>query len=199
MARMKGPRFKQCRRLGLNVSGHPKAMKRAGNGQSREVKNLSPYGQQLLEKQRLRGYYEVMEKQFSRYVADAIKDDDLTSHSLLKKLEMRLDNVVYRLGFARSIRQARQMVVHGHVQVNNKKVNIPSYILSVGDTIILKEKSRDISLFKENLETIMPMSYPYLSRNPETFSGSIVRLPEIEEVPIDIDMHLVVEYYSKIS
>src|SRR5690554_4839788 len=115
MANMKGPRFKLSRRLGLNVFGHPKAMNRAKKGTSRADKKLSEYGQQLLEKQRLRSYYGVMEKQFSKYVERAKKSDDQTGHALIKILESRLDNLVYRLGFASSIRQARQMVVHRHI------------------------------------------------------------------------------------
>src|SRR5690554_2835252 len=131
MAKMMGPRFKLCRRLGLNVYGHPKAMKRANRGTSRADKKLSNYGEQLLEKQRLRAYYGVMEKQFIKYVKMAKKSEEQTGHALVKILESRLDNLVYRIGFASSIRQARQMVVHGHILVNGKKVDIPSYLCEV--------------------------------------------------------------------
>ena len=141
MAKMMGPRFKQARRLGLNVSGHPKAMDRAVKGTSRADKKLSEYGQQLLEKQRLRAYYGVMEKQFVNYVVKAKKSSDQTGHALIVMLETRMDNLVYRMGFASSIRQARQMVVHRHFLVNGKKVDIPSYLIQVGDVISLKEKS----------------------------------------------------------
>ena len=120
LAKMMKPRFKESRRLGLNVYGHPKAMKRAKPGTSRADKKLSEYGRQLLEKQRLRAYYGVMEKQFERYVEEAKKSPELTGHALIKILETRLDNLVYRLGFATSIRQARQMVVHGHILVKCK-------------------------------------------------------------------------------
>ena len=113
MAKMMGPRFKKCRRLGLNVIGHPKAMKRSGNGTARDSKKLSPYGTQLLEKQRLRAYYGVMEKQFVNYARKAFKAPEQTGYALIKLLECRLDNIVYRLGFANSLAQARQMVVHG--------------------------------------------------------------------------------------
>src|SRR5690554_4664972 len=138
------PRFKLCRRLGLNVCGHPKAMNRATKGTSRADKKLTEYGRQLLEKQRLRAYYNVMEKQFTKYVKMAKKSDEQTGHALVKILERRLDNLVYRLGLASSIRQARQMVVHGHILVNGRKVDIPSYIVEVGDSIELKEKSRSV-------------------------------------------------------
>lgn len=198
MARMKGPRFKKCRRLGLNVCGHPKAMNRSGNGQGRADKKLSSYGTQLLEKQRLRGYYEVMEKQFIRYVKAAMKDKETTGSSLVKKLECRLDNVVYRLGFASSIRQARQMVVHGHILVNGKKVDRPSFNVSVADVISLREKSRDNKMFKENFMSDMPASLPYISKDENSLSGTLVRMPVRTEIPIDISDHLVVEYYSKL-
>ena len=152
MAKMMGPRFKQCRRLGLNVCGHPKAMNRATKGTARNDKKLSDYGTQLLEKQRLRAYYGVMEKQFANYFEKASKSRELTGHALINLLECRLDNLVYRLGFANSIRQARQMVVHGHILVNGKKVDIPSFNVSVGDEIKLREKSQKNVMFKEKLQ-----------------------------------------------
>ena len=183
MAKMMGPRFKQCRRLGLNVCGHPKAMKRAGT--------------QLLEKQRLRAYYGVMEKQFANYFEKASKSKELTGHALINLLECRLDNLVYRLGFANSIRQARQMVVHGHILVNGKKVDIPSFNVSVGDEIKLREKSQKNVMFKENFESNILNVLPYLSKNEANFSGVLERLPQRTEVPIEINEVLVVEYYSK--
>ncbi len=198
VAKMMGPRFKQSRRLGLNVCGHPKAMDRATKGTSRADKKLSEYGIQLLEKQRLRAYYGVMEKQFVGYVRQAKKSDDQTGHALIKILETRLDNLVYRLGFASSIRQARQMVVHGHLLVNGKKIDIPSYIIQEGDTIELKEKSKSIERFTENFNSFLLNQYPYLTKDENNFSGTLIRLPEREEVPIEIDDHLVVEFYSRL-
>ena len=197
MAKMMGPRFKQCRRLGLNVCGHPKAMDRAGRGTSRADKKLSPYGLQLLEKQRLRAYYGVMEKQFANYFEKASKSKELTGFALIKLLECRLDNLVYRLGFANSIRQARQMVVHGHILVNGKKVDIPSFNVSVGDEIKLREKSQKNPMFKENFESSILNVLPYISKNEADFSGTLLRYPERNEVPIEINEVLVVEYYSK--
>lgn len=199
MARMREPRFKLCRRLGLNVIGHPKAMNRANNGSARNAKKLSAYGTQLLEKQRLRCYYGVMEKQFASYVKKALKDKELTGYSLIKRLECRLDNIVYRLGFASSVAQARQMVVHGHILVNGSKVNIPSFNVNVGDVISLREKSQKNEMFKENFLSSLLNVYPYLSKNESDFSGSLIRLPLREEVPIQINDSLVVEYYSKFS
>ena len=197
MAKMMGPRFKQCRRLGLNVCGHPKAMDRAGRGTSRADKKLSPYGLQLLEKQRLRAYYGVLEKQFRNYVKIAEKSKESTGVALIQMLECRLDNVVYRLGFANSIRQARQMVVHGHILVNGKKVDIPSFAVQVGDEVSLREKSRTNVMFKENFESGALNEYPYLSKDMDKFSGVLTRLPERQEVPIEIDEILIVEFYSK--
>ena len=197
MAKMMGPRFKQCRRLGLNVCGHPKAMDRAGRGTSRADKKLSPYGLQLLEKQRLRAYYGVLEKQFRNYVKKAEKSKESTGVALIQMLECRLDNVVYRLGFANSIRQARQMVVHGHILVNGKKVDIPSFAVQVGDEVSLREKSRTNVMFKENFESGALNEYPYLSKDMDKFSGVLTRLPERQEAPIEIDEILIVEFYSK--
>ena len=152
MAKDMTPRFKQSRRLGLNVCGHPKAMDRAKRGTSRADKKLSDYGEQLLEKQRLRAYYGVSEKQMIKYVREAKKSNDLTGIALIQILESRLDNLAYRIGFARSIRQARQMVVHNHFLVNGQKVNIPSYRVKPGDKISLREKSQSVELFKDNYE-----------------------------------------------
>lgn len=195
---MQNPRFKQSRRLGLNVCGHPKAMDKAHRGTSREDKKLSNYGMQLLEKQRLKAYYGVMEKQFVRYVREAKKDEEQTGDALVKILESRLDNLVYRLGFATSIRQARQMVVHGHILLNKRKVDIPSYRVSIGDTIALKEKSQNIELFKENFLSQFLNEYPYLDKDEDNFSGKFLKHPERGEVPIEIDDQLVVEYYSQL-
>ncbi|NLV76177.1 MAG: 30S ribosomal protein S4 [Tissierellia bacterium] len=198
MAKMMNPRFKECRRLGLNVCGHPKAMDRAKPGTSRGDKKLSNYGQQLLEKQRLRAYYGIMEKQFIRYVKEAKKSQDQTGYALIKILESRLDNLVYRLGFASSIKQARQMVVHGHIRVNGQKVDIPSYRVNIGDEISLKESSRNVELFKDNFLSSFPNRYPYLEKDDISFSGKLIRFPERDEIPIEIDDQLVVEYYSRL-
>jgi len=198
LAKMMVPRFKLCRRLGLNVCGHPKAMNRASKGTSRADKKLTEYGRQLLEKQRLGAYYNIMEKQFAKYVEMAKKSDEQTGHALVKILERRLDNLVYRLGLASSIRQARQMVVHGHILVNGKKVDRPSFLVEVGDTVGLKEKSKSVELFRENFENAFLNQYPYLEKNKD-MSGTLVRYPERDEIPIEIDDQLVVEYYSRLN
>lgn len=197
MASMRQPRFKLCRRLGLNVVGHPKAMDRVGNGQSRADKKLSTYGQQLLEKQRLRAYYGVLEKQFEKYVDQALKSQDVSGDALIKILECRLDNMVYRIGFGTSIRAARQIVNHGHITVNGKKVDRPSYMVSVGDIIELKEKSRSKQIFSDNLKASELNALPYITKDIENFSGTLISMPNYEDVPIEINTQPIIEFYSR--
>lgn len=193
---MMGPRFKMCRSLGLNVVGHPKAMDRATNTSSRDSKKLSDYGTQLLEKQRLKAYYGVLEKQFSRYVNKALNAGSNPGPIFLTNLETRFDNMVYRMGFARSIRQARQLVNHGHFLVNGKKVDRPSYAIKAGDIIALKEKSRDLKIIKDNFES-SSISLPYLEVDIEKRQGTLIRKPERSEIPIEINEQLIIEYYSR--
>lgn len=197
MANMREPRFKLCRRLGLNVVGHPKAMDRSGNGQSRADKKLSTYGQQLLEKQRLRAYYGVLEKQFAKYVGQALRSKDVPGDALIKILECRLDNMVYRIGFGSSIRHARQIVNHGHITVNGKKVDIPSYIVSVGDVIELKERSRDKQIFIDNIKANELNVLPYISKDIDNLSGTLTAMPNYEDVPIQINTQPIIEFYSR--
>jgi small subunit ribosomal protein S4 len=197
LARKRGPRFKESRRLGVNIYGHPKAMKKADGTFNRANKKLSNYGQQLLEKQRLRAYYGLMEKKFSRYVEQSTKEAGVTANNLIKKLEKRLDNLVYRAGFARSIRQARQMVVHGHILVNGKKIDIPSYQIEIGDQISLRDKYRKNNLFKENFldRHLTPISY--LERDYDNFASKLISEVDIDEIPIEINDQLVIEFYSR--
>ncbi len=197
MANMREPRFKLCRSLDLNVIGHPKAMDRAGNGQSRANRKLSTYGEQLLEKQRLRAYYGVLEKQFVRYVDKALKSKDVSGDALVKLLERRLDNMVYRIGFGSSIRHARQIVNHGHITVNGKKVDRPSYAVAVGDVIALKERSRGKEVFTDNLKAVEASSLPYISKDIENFSGTLTAIPDYQDVPIQINTQPIIEFYSR--
>ena len=197
MAKMMGPRFKLCRRLGLNVCGHPKAMERAFDHNSRYKRNMSDYGQQLLEKQRLRAYYGVMERQFIRYVKKAMKSKEITGDALVKSLECRLDNMVYRMGFANSIRQARQIVNHGHITVNGARVDIPSYAVKANDILSLREKSKKIPNFKSIFEENRLTDLKYISKDIENYSGILLRYPERGEIPIQINDQLVVEFYSR--
>ncbi|EQB86948.1 small subunit ribosomal protein S4 [Clostridium punense] len=191
MAKYMGPRFKVARRLGVNVFNHPKALNRGVKKQK-----LSEYGEQLLEKQKLKAYYGVLEKQFKKVVFDAIKSKSKTEDVLIQSLERRLDNLVYRLGFASTLRQGRQMVNHGHILVNGEKVDIPSYKVSVGDIITLKEKSKKTSMFVTNFTDTM-ISAPYLEKNVEAFSGKLIRLPSSEEVPVEVKYSKIIEFYSK--
>ncbi|MPM47801.1 30S ribosomal protein S4 [bioreactor metagenome] len=191
MAKYMGPRFKVARRLGVNVFNHPKALNRGVKKQK-----LSEYGEQLLEKQKLKAYYGVLEKQFKKVVFDAIKSKSKTEDVLIQSLERRLDNLVYRLGFASTLRQGRQMVNHGHILVNGEKVDIPSYKVSVGDIITLKEKSKKTPMFVTNFTDTM-ISVPYLEKNIERFSGKLIRLPNSEEVPVEVKYSKVIEFYSK--
>src|SRR6056297_1325995 len=158
-------------------------MNRADGSFSRENKKLSNYGRQLLEKQRLRAFYGLMEKKFRRYVEESTKEDGVTGENLIKKLESRLDNLVYRTGFARSIRQARQMVVHGHILVNAKQVDIPSYQLNPGDSISLRKKYRKNNIFKDNYLNRHLEELSYLKRDYDNFSAELSSEIELSEIP----------------
>ena len=197
MATHREPRFKLCRRLGVNIYGHPKALKRGEGRNTRGGRKTSEYGLQLLEKQKVKAYYGIMERQFLRYVKASQKSSEMTGVALLKALECRLDNLVYRLGFARSIRQARQMVTHRHIMVNGARVNIPSYGVKVGDEIVLREASRKNERVVQHFQESAAFNVPYLEKRPEEFSGRLMRLPERGEIPIEANERLIVEYYSK--
>ncbi len=197
MATRRNPRFKEARRLGLNVHGHPKAMERADGTFNRKKRNLSNYGEQLIEKQRLRAYYGLLEKQFSKNVENAMKEPGVTGNNLIKNLEMRLDNLVYRVGFARSIRQARQMVSHGLIRVDGEKVDWPSYQIEPGMEISLRSDQKKNDHFKENYQDRTLEKLSYINRDLDNFSAIINSEPEIKEIPIVIDVQLVVEYYAK--
>ena len=197
MAKMMKPRFKTSRRLGVNICGHPKAMNRAGAAFDRSTRKLSNYGVQLLEKQKLRAYYNVMEKQFRRYVDVAMKSKGMTGEILVQQLECRLDNLVYRLGMAQSIRQARQMVNHGHVLLNEKKVTIPSHRVVPGDAISLTEKAQKVTHFTEFFTQMPTSPFSYLEKNTDQFSGRLMAIPPRDEIPVEINDQLIVEFYSK--
>lgn len=195
MATRRDPRFKECRRFGLNVYGHPKALKRVKKEQRQ--KKMSEYGSQLLEKQKLRAYYNLLERQFVRYYDKARKMEGVTGENMLKLLECRLDNLVYRIGFANSIRQARQMVNHGHILVNGKRVDIPSASVAVGSVVSLKEASRANEMYKKTFTELKTFDVPYIEKDFDNFAGTLTRLPEREELPIEINETLIVELYSK--
>jgi small subunit ribosomal protein S4 len=192
MARYLGPRFKVARHLGVNVFNHPKALDRG----VKQHNKLSEYGEQLLEKQKLKAYYGVLEKQFKRYVFEALNSKQKSEEVLIQNLERRLDNIAYRLGFASTLRQARQLVVHGHILVNGKRIDIPSYKVNAGDTLSLREKSRNNELFIQNFVST-DNSYGYLNKDKDNFSGSLVKLPTKDEVPVDLKFSKILEFYSK--
>jgi small subunit ribosomal protein S4 len=191
MARFMGPRFKLARRLGVNVFNHPKALKRGVKQQKH-----SEYGEQLLEKQKLKAYYGVLEKQFRRVVFDALKSRKKSEDVLIQSLERRLDNMVYRLGFGSTLRQARQMVNHSHILVNGAEVNIPSFKVNVGDVISLREKSKKVEMFTSNFTSTF-LSVSYIEKNTEELSGRLIKLPNSEEVPVEVKYPKVLEFYSK--
>ena len=197
MATKKGPRFKECRRLGVNVCGHPKAMERAGAPAFKKSKKTSDYGLHLIKKQKVKAYYGILERQLRRYFELATKSSEMTGVALLVSLETRLDNLVYRLGFASSIRMARQMVSHRHIEVDGVKINIPSYSVKVGQVISLVEKAQKSEQFKKSWLSDTKAKFDYLERDEEKFSGKLTRLPLRAEIPVQINEQMVVEYYSK--
>ena len=161
-------------------------------------KKLSEYGVQLREKQKARRYYGVLESQFAEYFEMASKRKGMTGENLLAILESRLDNVVYRLGFAMSRAEARQLVRHGHFTVNGKKVNIPSYLVSVGETVELKEYSRSLDKFKGSLEANASRVVPkWLDMDKTHNVAKVVAVPAREDIDLPIEEHLIVELYSK--
>ena len=198
MATRRGPRFKECRRLGVNTCGHPKALDRAKAPAFQKRGKISEYGKQQIEKQKVKAYYGILEKQLRNYYAIAkTKKGQRTGDYLLITLERRLDNLVYRIGFANSIRMARQIVNHGHVLVNGQKVDIPSYLIKEGDVISLREKSQKIDTFKQNFLGTARFNCPYIERDEEKLSGKLARLPLRAEIPVEINDQLVVEFYSR--
>ena len=195
MATRRDARFKLCRRFGVNVFGHAKALNRVKKDQ--RPKKMSEYGTQLLEKQKVKAYYNVLERQFVRYYDKAKKMQGVTGENMLFLLEGRLDNMVYRIGFANSIRQARQMVNHGHILVNGRRVDIPSFNCKPGDVIELREASRDNEMFKTNFQELRSFELPYIEKDLEGFKATFTRLPQREELPIEVNETLIVELYSK--
>lgn len=159
-------------------------------------KKISEYGLQLREKQKVKRAYGVLERQFSLYYEKATKSKLATGWALLQMLELRLDNVVYRMGIGSSRTEARQIVNHGHITVNGRKVNIPSYQVKVGDVIAIKDSRKDLEIFKElnGLKIVMPK---WLEFNNETLTGKILALPEREDIDLEIKEHLIVELYSR--
>ena len=166
------------------------------HGQGR--KKMSEYGTQLREKQKTKAFYGVQEKQFRKYFEMASVTKGVTGERLLQILESRLDNVVYRLGFGVSRAQARQLVNHGHFEVNGKKVDIPSYLVKAGDVVSVREIRKDNKTIKENVENNSSRPIPaWLEKDNEKLSGKVIRLASREDIDIPVQEHLIVELYSK--
>lgn len=166
------------------------------HGQGR--KKISEYGTQLREKQKTKAFYGVGEKQFRKYFEMAENKKGITGENLLQILESRMDNVVYRLGFGSSRAQARQLVNHGHFEVNGKKVDIPSYLVKAGDVIAVREIKKDNKTIKENIEVNAAKPVPaWLEKNADKMQGKVLRLASREDVDIPVEEHLIVELYSK--
>jgi small subunit ribosomal protein S4 len=200
MSRYTGPTWKLSRRLGVSLSGTGKELAKRpyapGQHGPTQRKKLSEYGIQLQEKQKLRHMYGVNERQFNRIFNDAGKVSGILGENFMILLESRLDNLVYRLGLGRTRRASRQIVNHGHITVNGKKVDIPSYRCKPGDVIGVREKSRNLEVIKESLEdrTYLP---DYLTFDEKNFEGTFTRLPERSELSSEISEQLIVEFYSR--
>ncbi|CAH1204937.1 MULTISPECIES: 30S ribosomal protein S4 [Paenibacillus] len=199
MSRYTGPKFKLSRRVGISLSGNGKDLKRPfppGQHGPGQRKKMSGYGVQLNEKQKLRHMYGLNEKQFRNLFDKASKLKGIAGENFMVLLESRLDNLVYRLGLSNSRAGARQLVAHGHVTVNGKKVDIASYIVSTGDVISLRERSKGLSTVKEALanRNYLPT---YLEFNDASVEGKYIRLPERSELPQEIDEKQIVEFYSR--
>ena len=209
MARYTGPLCKLCRRENLKLflkgdrcysdkcAFERRPYAPGQHGQRRGGK-ISDYRLQLREKQKVKRIYGLIENQFRRYYYIADKKKGITGTNLLILLERRLDNIVYRMGFASSRRQARQLVRHGHFTVNNKKVDIPSFLVNVGDVIQVREKSRNIKPILDAMETVLRRGIPdWIEVDKESFKGVLKELPKREDLTMPIQEQLIVEFYSK--
>ena len=197
MAKNTQPVLKRCKTLGLSpaVLGYSKSTKRQPK-QSR--RKQSEYGMQLNETQKVKFIYGVLEKQFHAYYEKAERKQGITGEILLQELERRLDNVVFRMGFANTRREARQLVNHAHFTVNGKRVNIPSYQVKPGDVVAVSEKSRSTTKFKSLLEENGKKACPkWIEKANDSFEGKIVAMPARDDIDYDVAEHLIVELYSK--
>ena len=200
MARYTGSTYRKSRRLAFSTLENGKELAKKPyapglHGQKRG-KKLSNYGVQLQEKQKVRFMYGLNEKQFRKTFEDASKLKGVHGENFLKLLESRLDNLVYRIGFATTRRAARQLVNHGHVTVNGNKVDIPSYRCKVGDVIAIKENSKDLVIVKTSLEALAKRA-EFITYDEKNMAGTFVRLPERSELNADINESLIVEFYNR--
>ena len=199
MAKNTQPVLKRCRTLGVSPAamGYSKNSNRNPGGKRRTKK--SEYGMQLTEKQKVKFVYGILEKQFHMLYEKAERMGGNTGENLLMLVERRLDNTVYRLGYAKTRREARQLVNHGHYTVNGKRVNIPSYLIKAGDVIEVAEKSRSSVKFKRltGEDAVMVTLPQWLEREKNTLKGTVTKLPAREDIDMPIEEHLIVELYSK--
>jgi small subunit ribosomal protein S4 len=198
--RYTGSSWKKSRRLGFSILETEKELAKRpyGPGQHGNTrrKKLSEYGKQLVEKQKLREMYGVNERQFRRLFMIALKSKEVTGFAFMKLLESRLDNIVYRAGLARTRRAARQLVNHGHIEVNGAKCDIPSRLLSIGDVIAVRENSQDLKVIKEALES-NATKVAYVEVNAEKLSATFTREPLRDELTSKINEAQIVEYYNR--
>jgi len=208
MARDLGPKCRICRREGMKLflkgakcytKKCPFERRPTPPGQHGvRRRKVGDYGLQLREKQKVRRVYGVLEKQFRNYFIEATRHSGVTGEALLRQLELRLDNVVFRLGFAPSRAAARQLVAHGHFEVNGTATNIPSYALKIGDRIAVRASHHERELFKTVKETLRQHQAPeWLSLDAGNMAGSVIALPRRDQMPLDFNEQLVVEYYSR--
>ncbi|MEE9167395.1 MAG: 30S ribosomal protein S4 [Candidatus Neomarinimicrobiota bacterium] len=205
MARYRGPKAKIARKFGENIFGNPKVGKilerknypPGQHGQSRR-RRLSNYAIQLREKQKIKYAYGLLERQFRKYFAKAEQLKGETGINLLQLLERRLDNIVYRLGFAPTRMAARQLVGHKHFLVNEKPVNIPSYLVSAGDEIRVREKSRKLTVIHDSVKQVRgDLDLPWLSLDKASLLGKVLNVPDRDQLDETFKVQLVVELYSK--
>ena len=197
MAKNTQPVLKRCKTLGLSpaVLGYSKSTKRQPKQTRRKQ---SEYGMQLNEKQKVKFIYGVLEKQFNHYYEKAERKQGITGEILLQELERRLDNVVFRMGFGNTRREARQLVNHGHFTVNGKRVNIPSFQVKPGDVVAVCEKSRTTTKFKSLLEENGKKACPkWIEKANDAFEGKVVAMPARDDIDYEVAEHLIVELYSK--
>ena len=198
MAKNNQPVLKRCKTLGLSpaVLGYSKETNR--NPKANARRKQSEYGKQLAEKQKVKFIYGVLEKQFRRYYEKAERARGITGENMLRELERRLDNVVYRMGFASTRREARQLVNHGHFTVNGTRCNIPSAQVKVGDVIAVCKKSQESVKFKTLIEEYGKKTVPqWMERVADSFEGKIVAMPAREDIDFEVSENLIVELYSK--
>ena len=198
MAINKQPVARKCRALGVSPAemGYGKKQSKRNPGGTRR-KKVSEYGAQLKEKQKVKFVYGILEKQFNRYFERAANMKGITGDNMLQLLELRLDNVVYRLGLAKTRRMARQVVGHGHIRVNGKKVDIPSYSVKVGDVITLRPASAEKEMFKSLREGTSVLTPKWLTFDAQNLTGTVNALPAREDIDLQVQENMIVEFYSR--